>query len=165
MANFSFDIESTLDKAELNNVFEQVKRDIASRYDFKGTPAGIEWTSDERNGFKLTGSSDYQIEAIIQLIRLGLGKRGQSQKVLDLSSPEATSNMKVVKEVPFKQGLDQTKAKGVSKLIRDQFPKLKVSIQGETLRVMSSSRDDLQAAIKLVRSHDFDYPLQFTNFR
>ncbi|HEY1646215.1 MAG TPA: DUF520 family protein, partial [Candidatus Saccharimonadales bacterium] len=73
MANFSFDIESTLDKAELNNVFEQVKRDITSRYDFKGTPASVEWLDEDHNGLKLTGASDYQIEAIIQLVRLSLG--------------------------------------------------------------------------------------------
>lgn len=165
MANFSFDIESTLDKAELNNVFEQVKRDIASRYDFKGTTASIEWLDDSHDGFKITGNSDYQIEAIIQLVRLSLGKRNQSQKLLDISQQPLTSNLKVVKEVPFKQGLDQAKSKELSKVLRDSIPKLKVSIQGQSLRVMSSSKDDLQKAISLIKSKDLDYPLQFTNFR
>ncbi|MEI9914302.1 MAG: DUF520 family protein [Candidatus Saccharibacteria bacterium] len=97
MANFSFDIESTLDKAELTNVFEQVKRDIASRYDFKGTPAEIEWLDDNHDGFKVTGNSDYQIESIAQLIRLSLGKRGLSQKLLDVSGPITTTNLKAAR--------------------------------------------------------------------
>jgi len=165
MANFSFDVESTLDKAELNNVFEQVKRDIASRYDFKDTPAAIEWLDEDKNGFRITGNSDYQLEAIIQLIRVTLGKRNQSQKVLDTSKEPVNSNLKSVQDILFIQGLDQVKTKEISKLLRDFNSKLKVSIQGETLRVVSGSKDDLQKAMQMVRSKDLDYPIQFTNFR
>jgi hypothetical protein len=164
MANYSFDIESTLDKAELNNVFEQVKRDISNRYDFKGTPASIEWLDDNHDGFKITGSHDYQLEAIIQLIRLSLGKRGQSQKLLDVSSEAVNSNLKVVKDLSFKQGLDGDKAKAISKLVREQLPKIKVIIQGPTLRVSSNSKDELQKVMTIVRAADLDYPVQFTNF-
>jgi len=164
MANFSFDIESTLDKAELNNVFDQVKRDITSRYDFKDTPAAIDWLDEDKSGFKITGNSEYQLEAIIQLIRVTLGKRNQSQKLLDVTQDPINSNLKVIQMVPFIQGLDQTKTKEVSKLLRDFNPKLKVSIQGQTLRVVSGSKDDLQKAMQTVRSKDLAYPIQFTNF-
>lgn len=165
MANFSFDIVSELDKAELNNVFDQVKREIASRYDFKGTAANIEWLNDDRNGFKLTGSSDYQIDAIIDSIRKKLSLRGLSQHLLDSSLDNVTSNLKVTKEVPFKKGLDQVKTKQLSALIRDNLPKLKSVIQVETLRVSGVSKNDLQSAINLIKEQDLDYPLQFINFR
>lgn len=165
MANFSFDIVSELDKAELNNVFDQVKREIANRYDFKGTAANIEWLNDDRNGFKLTGSSDYQIDAIIDSIRKKLSLRGLSQHLLDSSLDNVTSNLKVTKEVPFKKGLDQVKTKQLSALIRDNLPKLKSVIQVETLRVSGVSKNDLQSAINLIKEQDLDYPLQFINFR
>jgi uncharacterized protein YajQ (UPF0234 family) len=143
MANFSFDIESDYDKAEMNNVFDQSNREIESRYDFKGTPAALEWLDDKK----------------------GIASRGQSQKVLDTSKDPVESNLKTTKEVPFKQGLDQEKAKQLTKLIRDGYPKVKPQIQGDAVRVMSNSKDDLQAVMQLVRSTELDYPVNFTNFR
>ncbi|HET8670179.1 MAG TPA: DUF520 family protein, partial [Candidatus Saccharimonadales bacterium] len=94
-----------------------------------------------------------------------LATRGQSQKVLDTSREITESNLKAAKEVPFKQGLDQEKAKSITKLIRDEFPKVKTQIQGDAVRVMSSSKDDLQAVIQLLKGKDFDFPLSFTNYR
>ncbi len=164
MANFSFDIVSELDKAELNNVFDQTKREMVSRYDFKNTPADIEWLNEDKTGIKITGNSDYQIDAILDIFRKKLSSRELSQKILDVSKDSTTTNLKTVKEVSFKKGLDQTKTKELGKIIRDELPKVKPLIQGETLRVTSSSKDDLQTAISLVRSKDLDYPIQFTNF-
>ena len=165
MANFSFDVVSEVDKSEVNNVFDQVRRDITSRYDFKNSPAALEWLNDDKTGFKVIGANDYQIEAIIDIIRKKLGLRGLSQKLLDESAEKITSNLKVTQDVPFKQGLDQTKTKELGKLIRDAYPKLKVTIQGEALRVVGPNKNDLQAAITLVRSQELDYPVQFINFR
>lgn len=165
MANFSFDIESDYDKAEMNNVFDQVKREIESRYDFKGTPAGIEWLNEAKTGFKITGNGEWQIEAILEIVRKRLATRGQSQKVLDTTRDIVESNLKASQEVPFKQGLDQEKAKRVTKLIRDHYPKVKPQIQGNAVRVTSSSKDDLQAVMQLLRTQDFDFPLSFTNYR
>lgn len=165
MANFSFDIESTYDKAEINNVFDQSQREIDNRYDFKGTPAAIEWLNNDKTGLKVTGSGDWQIDAILDIVRKKLAARGQSQKVLDTSKDITESNLKATKEVPFKQGLDQEKAKQVTKLIREQFPKVKPLIQGDAVRVQSSSKDELQAVMQLLKSQDFDFPLSFTNFR
>lgn len=165
MANFSFDIESTYDKAEMNNVFDQVRREIDSRYDFKGTPAAIEWLNDDKSGIKVTGSGDWQIDAILDIVRKKLAARGQSQKTLDTSKDIATANLKSTQDVGFKQGLDQEKAKQITKLIRDQYPKAKTQIQGDVVRVTSSSKDDLQAIMQLLRTQDFDFPLSFTNFR
>lgn len=165
MANFSFDIVSEYDKAEMNNVFDQVQREIANRYDFKGTPAELEWLNPEKTGLKVIGNGDWQIDAILDIVRKKLAAREQSQKVLDTSKESVTSNLKTTKEVPFVQGLDHDKAKKITKLVRDELPKVKTQIQGEEVRVTSGSKDDLQAVMQLIKSKDFDFPVNFTNFR
>lgn len=163
-SSYSFDIVSDYDKAEINNVFMQAGREIANRYDFKNTPAGLDWLGD-KTGFEITGNSDMQLEAIIDIIRRGLINRGQSTKVLDLSNNPVTTNMKTVQEVPFVEGLDGDKAKQVSKVVRDNFPKVKSQIQGNEVRITSSSKDDLQKVMQLLNEQEFDFPLNFTNFR
>lgn len=165
MANFSFDIVSEYDKAEMNNVFDQAQREIANRYDFKGTPAELEWLNGDKTGLKVTGNSDYQIDAILDIVRKKLSLRGQDQKVLDISRESVTSNLKTAKEVPFLQGLDQEKAKKITKLLRDELPKVKAQIQGEAVRVTSAKKDELQSAMQLIKGQDFNFPLNFTNFR
>jgi cyclic-di-GMP-binding protein len=165
MANFSFDIVSDYDKAEMNNVFDQVQRELQNRYDFKGSPAAVEWLGPEKTGLTITGSGEWQIDAILDIVRKKLAARDQSQKVLDTTKNPTESNMKTTKEVLFKQGLDQEKAKRITKLIRDEAPKAKSQIQGDAVRVTSNSKDELQAVMQLLRSQDFDFPLTFTNYR
>ena len=164
MANFSFDAESDYDKAEMNNVFDQTEREMTSRYDFKGTPAAIEWL-DDKKGIKVIGSGDWQIDAILDIVRKKLATRGISQKVLDTSKDSVESNLKTTKEVFFKQGLDQEKAKKITVLVRDNMPKVKTQIQGDVVRVTSNSKDDLQAVMQLIKAQDFDFPVNFTNYR
>jgi uncharacterized protein YajQ (UPF0234 family) len=165
MATFSFDIVSEYDKAEMNNVFDQTLREMGSRYDFKGTPADLEWLNNDKTGLKVIGNGEWQIDAILDIVRKKLAIRGQSQKVLDTSKGATESNLKTTKEVPFKQGLDQEKAKKITSLLREHFPKVKAQIQGDTVRVNSGSKDDLQAVIQLLKGQDFDFPLTFTNYR
>jgi cyclic-di-GMP-binding protein len=164
MATFSFDIVSEINKAEMNNVFASVEKEIANRFDFRGTPAAIDWL-ENKTGFKVIGSNDWQIESIIDIIRKKLASREQSIKALDLNKVVATSNLKATKELPFISGLDQEKSKTITKLIRDKLPKLKTQIQGESVRVTGSSKDELQSAMQLIRSSDFDFPVNFNNFR
>lgn len=165
MGNFSFDIVSEYDKAEMNNVFDQAQREIASRYDFKGTPAELSWL-DDKKGLRITGNGEWQIDAILDIVRKKLAARGISQKVLDTSKDVTEANLKAGKDVPFKAGLDQEKAKTLTKLIRDTYPKAKTQIQGDAVRVMSGSKDELQAIMQLVRTkEDLDFPVNFTNFR
>ena len=165
MAQFSFDIVSEYDKAEMNNVFDQSEREIANRYDFKGTPAELAWL-EEKKGIRVTGSSEWQIDAILDIYRKKLSTRGLSQKILDTSAPIVESNLKAVQEVKFKAGLDQDKAKTITKLLREDYPKVKTQIQGDAVRVTSGSKDDLQAVMQLLRNHEsFDFPLSFTNYR
>ena len=165
MANFSFDIVSDYDKAEMTNVFEQTKRELDSRYDFKGTSASIDWVDADKTGFKIIGDSQYQLDSIIEIIRKKLAAREQSQKLLDVTKEPVTSNLKMTWEVPFKKGLDQEKAKKITAKIREDLPKVKTQIQGEEVRVTSSSKNDLQDAMAILRAEDFDFPLSFTNFR
>jgi uncharacterized protein YajQ (UPF0234 family) len=165
MANFSFDDVSDYDKAEMNNVFDQTQREITARYDFKGTPANIEWLDGDKTGIKVTGNGDWQIDAIVDIVRKKLATRGQSQKVLDTSKAMEVANLKTTQEIPFKKGLDQDKAKIITKLIRDQFPKVKTQIQGAEVRVTGSSKDDLQAVMQLLHMQDFEFPISFTNYR
>ncbi len=165
MANFSFDVVSDFDKAEMNNVYDQTKREMDARYDFKGTPADIEWLDNDKSGVKISGSGDWQIDSILDIYRKKLATRGLSQKILDVSKDSAVSNLKTVKEVPFIKGLDQEKAKKVTAIIRDNYPKAKTQIQGDEVRVTSAKKDELQGIMQLLRSEDFTFPLDFTNFR
>lgn len=165
MATFSFDIVSDYDKAEIINVFDQTNRELDARYDFKGTSAAIDWLNSDKTGLKITGDSQYQLDAIVEIIRKKLAARSQSQKLLDVSKEPVTTNLKTVWEVPFKKGLDQDKAKKVTAKIRDSYPKVKPQIQGQEVRVVSGSKDELQAVMQLLREADFDFPLSFTNFR
>lgn len=164
MASFSFDIVSEYDKAEMNNVFVQTEREIATRYDFKNTPAAIEWLADKA-GFKIIGNGEWQIEAVLDIVRKKLASRNQSSKVLDLSKTIVESNLKTSQEIPFISGLDQDKAKQITKLLREKLPKVKTQIQGEAVRVMSGSKNDLQIAMQTVTAHGFAFPLAFTNYR
>lgn len=164
MATFSFDIVSEYDKAEMNNVFQQVEREIGNRYDFKGTPAGIEWLADKK-GLKLIGSNEWQIDAVLDIVRKKLAAREVSSKVLDLDKTIVESNLKATKEVPFVEGLSQDKAKKLAALIREAHPKTKPQIQGEAVRVTSASKDELQAVMQLVRGADLDFVTNFTNYR
>lgn len=165
MANYSFDIVSDYDKAEMINVFDQTQREVASRYDFKGTAAALEWLDSDKTGLKLTGDTQYQLDAIVDIVRKKLAAREQSQKLLDTSREPVTSNLRVTWEVPFKKGLDQDKAKSITKLLREHYPKAKAQIQGEEVRVTSASKDELQGVMQLLRTQDFDFPLDFTNYR
>ena len=164
MASFSFDIVSDYDKAEMNNVYSGVEKEIGSRYDFKNTPAAIEWLN-EKIGFKLIGANQWQCDAILDIVRKKIAARNQSSKVLDLSKTPVESNLKTTWEIPFKQGLSQDNAKQLAKLIRETYPKAKPQIQGDMVRVSSGSKDDLQAIITFLSSQDLDYPLQFINYR
>lgn len=165
MANFSFDVVSEYDKAEMNNVFDQTEREITARYDFKGTPAEIEWLNHDKTGIKITGNGEWQIDAILDIIRKKLATRGQSQQVLDVSKDCIIANLKTTKEVLFKQGIKQEDAKKITALIRDNYPKAKSQIQGDAVRVTSSSKNDLQAVMELLRSQNLDFPISFTNYR
>ncbi len=164
MATFSFDIVSEYDKAEMNNIFAQVEREIGNRYDFKGTPAAIEWLADKK-GLKLIGAGQWQVDALLDIVRKKLASREQSSKVLDLTKTPVESNLKTTWEIPFVAGLSQDNAKKITKAIKEHAPKAKAQIQGEEVRVTSGSKDELQAIMSILNAQDFSFPLNYTNYR
>lgn len=164
MSSYSFDVESTYDRGEMNNVYDQVQRELGSRYDLKGTQASIEWL-EEKNGVKITGDNQYHLDAIMDILRKKAANRNISQKVFDTSKAPETTNLRMIWAVQFKNGLSQDDAKKITKLLRDTNPKVKAQIQGDGVRVISAKKDELQAAMQAVREADFSFPIVFTNFR
>jgi uncharacterized protein YajQ (UPF0234 family) len=164
MGQFSFDIESTYDIGEMNNVYDQVQKELSNRYDLKGTHAEVVWL-DDKKGLKIYGDSQYHLDAIIEMLRKKAATRGVSQKTFDVSKDAETTNLRMIWEVPFKNGLKQDDAKKITKLLKESLPKVKAQIQGEAIRVMSPKKDELQQAMQLIKSKDFDFPVIFTNLR
>jgi len=164
MAQFSFDIESTYDAGEMNNVFDQAQRELAQRYDLKGTHASLEWL-DGKKGFKISSDNQFHLDAIIELLRKKAAARNVNQKSFDVSNDPETTNLRMIWQVPLKNGLKSEDSKRITKLLKDKFPKLKTQIQGEAIRVNSPKKDELQAVMQTLRQADFDFPLVFTNFR
>lgn len=162
----SFDIVSEFDIQEMNNAVDQTKREVLTRYDFKGTDPQIDFEGDKA-GLLLNVDSEYKLTALLDILESKMVKRELSLKILDKSkTPEAASGGRVRQSIPFKKGLSQENAKKITKLIREDYPKVKANIQGETIRVSSASKDDLQGVMQLLRTApDFDFPLQFTNFK
>lgn len=148
----------------MNNVYLQVEREITNRFDFKGTPAAVEWM-DDKKGIKVIGSNEWQIDAVLDIVRKKLAAREQTSKVLDLSREVHEANLRAWKEVPFKDGLKQDDAKKITALIKEKHPKAKAQIQGEAVRVTSASKDELQAVMQSVRTADLDFATVFTNYR
>lgn len=161
----SFDIVSDYDISKVTNAVEQSQREITNRYDFKGTKAALEFTDNNKKSITITGDNQFHLDSIIDILRKKLAGSGVDQKILDTSKEPVESNMQIKWELPFKKGLDQEKAKKITKIIRDSYPKVKPQIQGEEIRVSSAKRDELQAVIQLLKNTDFDFPLEFTNYR
>lgn len=164
-STFSFDIVSDYNLAEVINAIDQAKRELGSRYDLKGTSASLDFSSSEKTGLKVVGDSQYHIDAILDVVRKKLAQRGVSQKILDTSAKPVVSNLKTTQEVAFKKGLDQDKAKKITSLLREHFPKVKAQIQGAEVRVSSQKKDELQGVMRLLEAQDFDFPVSFTNYR
>lgn len=160
----SFDIVSEFELVDMINAVDQVKRELATRYDFQGTGASVEFDK-ENNELRLVANSELKVRAIGDVVESKFIKRGLSLKFLDKSQEPVESGMEYRWTLPLVKGLDQEKAKALSKLIRDKYPKVKPNIQGESVRVTSASKDELQAVMQTVRSAELDYPVGFTNYR
>ena len=162
--NFSFDVVSDFDRQELVNALDQVKREISQRYDLKGTETYVDL---EKEHIFIITNSELTLNSVIDIIRQKAIKRKLSLKIFDYDDIEAVSGNKLKQTIILKKGLNQEIAKKISKNIRDEIKKINVSINGETLRVMSKSKNDLQLAIKLLEDMEETYkiPLQANNYR
>ncbi len=163
MADSSFDIVSKIDRQEVDNALGQTAREVATRFDFKGTGAGIEWKGDDV--IEITASADDRASAVLDVFKQKLVKRNVSLKVLDAGEPRQSGQESKI-GITLKEGISSEDAKKIGKLIRDEGPKgVKSQVQGDELRVSSKKRDDLQAVQRLVKEQDFDFAVQFTNYR
>jgi uncharacterized protein YajQ (UPF0234 family) len=158
----SFDIVSQVDKQEVKNALEQANREISNRFDFKGSDARI-----EQNELQLTAFADdeFKLGQVLDVLRARMTKRNIDARCLELGALEKISGDKVKRALTVKTGIAQEKAKSIVKLIKDSKLKVQASIQGDALRVAGAKKDELQAAIQLVRAKVTDQPLQFINFR
>ncbi len=164
MANFSFDVQSTYNKGEMDNTFDQAQRELKNRYDLKGTHADLEWLNDKK-GVKIYGDNQYHLDAIIDMLRKKAATRGINLKTFDTSKAAETTNLRMIWEVPFLDGLNSDQAKKITKLLKDKMPKVKTQIQGDSVRVMSGKKDELQQAMQILREADFEFPISFANLR
>jgi len=162
--SFSFDIVSVFDRQELVNTLDQAKREISQRYDLKDTDTKVDL--DKENIFIIT-NSELTLNSVNDIIRQKAIKRNLSLKIFEYGEIESVSGNKIKQTILLKQGIKQEIAKNIGKNIRDQIKKINVSINGETLRVSSKSKNDLQLAIKLVSDleESLNIPLKANNFR
>ena len=158
----SFDVVSKVDMEEVRNGLQMVHKEIANRYDFKGSKSSVELIENE---FKIIADDDYKLEAVKDILLQRLNKRGISPKAFDMGKVESASGGLLRQMIKIVQGLDAEKCKAVNKFIKE----MKIKVTGEThkdqLRITAKSRDDLQTVIAELRNHDFGVPLQFNNFR
>ena len=161
----SFDIVSEFDKQELVNAIDQVKRDIAGRFDFKNSNSDVMLEGDK--SIIVTTSDDMKLRNIIDIIQTKMVKRGLSIKILDAQTPENALGGNLRQVINLKKGLSTELAKKIVSDIKDLKIKVQASIQGDQVRVTGKSRDDLQAVIKALREKEdaYNIPLQFTNYR
>jgi hypothetical protein len=164
-SEFSFDVTSDYDKQEFSNAIDQTKREIISRFDFKNVLAEIDYNEKEKELIIHT-ESDYKLTAILDILESKMVKREVSLKVLDKSlAPESASGGTIRKKIRLQSGMTSEQAKQISKLIRESFPKAKPNIQGETVRITSKSKDELQEIMSALNKADFEFPLKFGNYR
>jgi uncharacterized protein YajQ (UPF0234 family) len=159
----SFDIVSEVDKQELKNAVDQANKEIANRFDFKGSDARI-----EQADYVLTlyADDDFKLDQVKEVLIAKLGKRGVDVRALDVAEKsEKVSGNKVKRQIKVRNGIETEVAKRLVKLIKDSKLKVTASIQGEAVRVSGAKRDTLQEVIGLARKSVTDVPLQFTNFR
>jgi uncharacterized protein YajQ (UPF0234 family) len=162
MADSSFDIVSKVERQEVDNALNQTAKEISQRYDFKGVGASISWSGDK---ILMEANSEDRVKAVLDVFQSKLIKRGISLKALDAGEPQLSGKeYKIFASI--EEGISQDNAKKVAKIIRDEGPKgVKAQVQGDELRVSSKSRDDLQTVIALLKGKDFDFALQFVNYR
>ena len=158
----SFDIVSQVDHQEVKNAVEQTNKEVSNRFDFKGSDARVELADLVLTVF---ADDEFKLGQVLDVLRGRMTKRNIDIRCIELGTLEKISGDKVKRPVTVKVGVPQDKGKQIQKLVKDSKLKVAASIQGDAVRISGSKKDDLQAAIQLVRASVADLPLQFTNFR
>jgi cyclic-di-GMP-binding protein len=162
--DFSFDVVSRVDLQEVSNAVQQASKEIATRFDFRGSASRIEWNEKEST-LTLTSDDAGKLKSVVDILETRLVKRGIAVKSLDYGKVDDAAGGTVRQAVRVQQGIDSEKARAIVKTIKDRKLKVQASIQADQVRVSGRNKDDLQAAITLLRAGDFGLPLQFTNYR
>jgi uncharacterized protein YajQ (UPF0234 family) len=164
MADSSFDVVSKVDRQEVDNAINQAAKEVGQRFDFKNTGASIAWSGE--NGVEIKANSDDRVKAVLDVFKERLIKRSVSLKALDHGDPQTAGGSTSRLLVTIRQGIDDEKARAIVKKIKSDGPKgVQSQVQGDTVRVSSKKRDDLQTVIALLKGEDFGIPLQFQNYR
>lgn len=163
-AEVSFDVVSDFDHQELVNALDQVRREVAARFDFRNVPVQLDLGKDE---ILLRTSDEYRAKAVRDLLESKAVRRGLSLKVFDWGDVEPAGKDTVRQRIGLRRGLDEDLARRIAKLVRDEFPRVKPQIQGDAVRVSGKSKDELQKVIARLRQTAEDYPvaIQFENYR
>ena len=157
----SFDVVSELDLHEVTNAVDQASRELAQRFDFKGTNAAFEL---EETTVTMSAEAEFQLKQMLEILKLRISKRGIDVKCLEIKDPEVNL-AKAKQQVIVKHGIDADTGRKVSRLVKDSKLKVQAQLQGDKVRVTGKKRDDLQEAIAFLRKADVGVPLQFNNFR
>ena len=158
----SFDVVSKVDRQEVDNALNQAVEEVGQRFDFKNTDAKIAWSGDN---IEMEAISEERVNAVLDVFQSKLVRRGVSLKALEAGEPRVSGKLWKI-TATTKQGIKTDDAKKISKLIRDEGPKgVKCLIQGEELRISSKSRDDLQAVQAMIKEQDYDFAVQYVNYR
>ena len=160
--DFSFDVVSKTDMQEVTNAVQQAQKELAQRFDFKGSKSSIELTGEE---LVLVSDDEGKLVSLKDILETKLVKRKVSLKALDYGKIEPAASGTVRQRAKIVQGIETEKAKAIVKTIKDAKVKVQASIQSDQVRVTGRSKDDLQRAMSLVRDTDYGIPLQFTNYR
>ncbi len=158
----TFDVVSDFDQQELVNALDQVRREIGTRFDFKGSRCTLELGKD---GVTLLADDEFRAKSVRDLVESKAVRRNLSLKIFDWGKLEPAAGGTVRQQIGLKRGLTSEQAKEIAKLVREKFPKVKPVIQGDAVRVSAKSRDELQAVIAHLRGLDYPVALQFTNYR
>lgn len=161
---FSFDVVSKVDLQEVQNAVQQASKEIATRFDFRGSKSKIEWNEKELT-LTLTSDDEGKLKSVKDILETRLVKRGVAVKSLDYQKVEPAAMGTVRQVAKIQQGIPSEKAKEMVKAIKDRKLKVQAAIQGDQLRVSGRAKDDLQEVMAMLRAGDFGVPLQFTNYR
>ena len=162
--DFSFDVVSKVDLQEVANAVQQASKEIATRFDFRGSVSKIEWDEKELT-LTLTSEDAGKLKSVVDILETRLVKRGIAVKALDFGKIEPAAGGAVRQVVKIQQGIPSEKAKVIVRAIKDRKLKVQAAIQADQVRVSGRAKDDLQAAMAILRAEDFGLPLQFTNYR
>ncbi|MCB0825712.1 MAG: YajQ family cyclic di-GMP-binding protein [Fimbriimonadaceae bacterium] len=161
-SEFSFDIVSQVDMNEVKNAFNTANKELMNRYDLKGTKCEIELEDDH---IMLTADDDFRLTQVFDILFSKLVKREVDARMIVKEDPQAAGGMTIKQKITFKQGIEQSQAKDLSKKIKDAGTSAKSQVQGDAVRVSSKSKDDLQKVINYVKALDLPYAVNFINYR